>query len=297
MSAPLRRARASAPILVTGVPRSGTTWVARWLAGGEHMALPGREPMNPRGGYALGGTLDGWARLTTLTPRQSRAVRASYRGLNPWVLSRYGHRQLSAALPSRRVVVKDPFALLSLPALAAATGAHPVVVFRHPGAVLASYRRMGWSSDTEEVQSLLEQARADGMDVADLPRAPGDSPEAMGRFWATLHDIALWDCDRAGLAPTIVSHAELATSGHDGGRVLCDHLGVTWTEEMAAELDREGGAGTSSTDGDSLHRFDRSPVAVADAWRAQVDPEEIVTVERVTAATRARLDSSRLRLS
>ena len=59
------------PILVTGVPRSGTTWLARWLAAGAGMALPGREPMNPHGrSYALAGTLTGWVRLSEPTPRQ-----------------------------------------------------------------------------------------------------------------------------------------------------------------------------------------------------------------------------------
>ena len=44
---PERMLRRPPPILVTGVPRSGTTWLARWLARGGGMALTGREPMNP----------------------------------------------------------------------------------------------------------------------------------------------------------------------------------------------------------------------------------------------------------
>ena len=37
--------------------------------------------MNPRGKqYALGGTLDGWTRLTDPTPRQRLLLRAAYRG-------------------------------------------------------------------------------------------------------------------------------------------------------------------------------------------------------------------------
>ena len=64
-----RNRRRGRPILVTGVPRSGTTWLARLLAGSPGTALAGREPMNPRGRqYALGGTLTGWARLSDLTP-------------------------------------------------------------------------------------------------------------------------------------------------------------------------------------------------------------------------------------
>src|SRR5680860_1295625 len=104
------RATAS-PILVTGIPRSGTTWLARLLATASRTALTGREPMNPRGRqYALGRTLDGWTCLQQLSDRQRRAMWTAYHGVNPWVYSKYGRRQWLAPLPWTRVVVKDPYA-------------------------------------------------------------------------------------------------------------------------------------------------------------------------------------------
>ena len=88
------------PILVTGVPRSGTTWLARLLALSPATALAGREPMNPRGRqYALGGSLDGWARLTDPSPYQRFLLRSAYRGWNPMVYSRFGTRQWAGPLP------------------------------------------------------------------------------------------------------------------------------------------------------------------------------------------------------
>ena len=61
------------PILVTGVPRSGTTWLARQLANASGSSMTGREPMNPHGKqYALGGTIDAWARIVDPTPKQRR---------------------------------------------------------------------------------------------------------------------------------------------------------------------------------------------------------------------------------
>lgn len=289
--------RSREPILVTGVPRSGTTWLARWLAEGEHMALPGREPMNPRGNsYALGGTVTGWTRLTAPTPAQRRRLRLAYRGLNPLVYSRYGHRQLAASLPGRRVVIKDPFAVLSLPALVAITDAHPVLVYRHPGAVLASYRRMGWTPDMDELEAVVGEARADGLDVPHPPRLPVDSAAAMGHFWATLHEIALTDVARAGVRLTVVSHSELAASGERGGRRLATRLGVAWTSGMAAELAREGG-GEAAAEGQTLHQFDRAPVAVAEAWRRRLDDDDVAAVEAVSSSTMAKLEDLRLPLA
>ncbi len=286
------------PLLVTGVPRSGTTWLARWLADGRRMSLPGREPMNPRGrNYALAGTLPGWARLTDPTARQRRALVTSYRGLNPLVYSRYGARQWTGALPGTRLVIKDPFALLSIPAVVRHTGAQPLIVYRHPGAVLASYQRMGWTPDMAELQAILEQARADGgPDLPDLP-ADGEAPpaEAMGLFWACLHELALGDLDRTGTEAVIVAHHELAGSGPEGGRRLADRLDVEWTAQMESELAKEANANEGKPT--QLHNFDRAPALVAEAWRAKLDDADVLEIERVTEGTRARLAERRIRLS
>jgi hypothetical protein len=261
------------------------------------MSLPGREPMNPRGrNYALAGTLPGWARVTDPTAKQRRALRASYHGLNPLVYSRYGYRQAGALLPGTRLVTKDPFALLSIPAVVGVTGAVPVLVYRHPGAVLASYRRMGWTPDRDEIQSIVEASRAaGGPDLPDLPQESDSSPaEAMGHFWARLHDLALSDVDETGVDVVVVAHHELAVSGPTGGRRLADRLQVTWTEEMESELAKESSVSEGSPT--ELHNFDRAPALVADQWRSKLTPAEIEDIERVTETTRRRLEAGRLRL-
>jgi hypothetical protein len=295
------------PILVTGVPRSGTTWLARWLAHGRGMALAGREPMNPRGRqYALGGTLPGWARLTEPTARQRRGLALAYRGLNPFVYSRYGTRQWAAPWPGTRMVIKDPFAVLSIPAVVRVTSALPVLVYRHPGAVLASYRRMGWTTDLDEVQRLVEQARAEGgPDLPDLPRdGEVDDVEAMARFWSTLHTLALEDAAATGTKVLVVAHSELAASDPDEGRAFADTLGIRWTPAMAAELapedegrqETEPPAEAETVSSSALHRFDRAPSAVADAWRRHVAPADLERIEAATEPVRARLDSERIPL-
>lgn len=289
-----------APVLVTGVPRSGTTWLARELAASPGTALGGREPINPRGRqHALAGTLDGWARLTTPTARQRRALALAYRGADPRVFSRYGHRQWAAPLPWTRVVVKDPFALLSLPAVVATTGARPVLVLRHPAAVLGSYRRMGWSPDLEELAGVLAAA-GDVRDPAGEPLhlpAPGTvgEAEAMASFWHVLHALALADAaSLPGLV--VVDHEDVAAADGCVLAALRADLGLAAPADTPADTPAAptGSAGDTSDAGD-LHRLDRSPEQAATAWRAHVDPEELAVVERVTASTRARLAELRLR--
>ncbi len=285
------------PILVTGVPRSGTTWLARLLATSPGVALAGREPMNPRGRqYALGGTLDGWSRLTELTRRQRFLLRASYRGVNPFVYSRFGMRQWAGPLPRTRLVVKDPYAMLSTAAVASATGAVPVLVYRHPGAVLSSYRRVGWTPRLDELARVVATARTTdrGADLPSIPEPGQVSPaEEIGLFWAALHELALADAARAGTV--IVSHTELATGGVGAGRILAERLGLSWSPAMAAELSKESSGRPAPAA--RLHNFDRSPASVAEEWRSRLDDEEIRRVEQVSADTLAGLDRARLRLS
>lgn len=298
---------ASAPILVSGMPRSGNTWLARLLATASGTALTGREPMNPRGRqYALAGTLPGWASVQTLTPRQSRALRTCYRGLNPMVYSRYGRRQWAAALPGTRTILKDPFAMLSLPAVVGATDAKAVLVYRHPGAALTSYRRMGWAPDLTELQVVIEARRRAGLDavpVTDLPRPDETSePEAMGLFWGALYRMTLNDVDRTpGLV--VLSHPEIAGGGIPAGRALFAELGLTWTDESAAELARgSGGSGDAGSgaapagDEQNLHNFDRDPGEVASSWRRRLEQAEIDAVESVTEQVRADLHAARFDL-
>lgn len=261
------------------------------------MALTGREPMNPRGRqYALGGTLDGWTRLTHPTPRQRRALALSFAGLNPMVYSRYGARQLTAPLPWTRLVVKDPFAMLSVPVIVEETGALPVIVYRHPGAVLASYRRMGWTPDLDEVQAVLTEARSTGgPDLPDFPDHGSLTPaEAMGHFWSALHELGMRDIDSCNIDHVVVAHHELARSGPTGGRRLCARLGIGWNPALELQIGQEAGSETGSAT--ALHNFDRAPVEVAEAWRSHLEPDEVEQVEAVSAATLRRLEQRSLPL-
>ncbi len=285
------------PILVSGMPRSGTTWLGRLLATAPGTALLGREPMNPHEGqYRMGGSVSGWAALDSLSSAQQRALRLAFRGLNPMVLGRYGRRQWAAPMPWTRVVVKDPFAMLSLPTVTRVTGAVAVLLYRHPGAVLASYRRMNWQPDLDELRPLLAAHRGVyGATGPELPR-PGDASfaEAMGSFWAGLYEMAL-DRVGGGPAPVVVSHEELAGGGVPAAKRLFQHLSLRYGEGTEEELRRENALAPGAADS-RLHNLDRAPSTVAGLWRSTVDAADVELIEQVTHTVLARVQSARLPL-
>jgi hypothetical protein len=274
--------------------------------------------MNPRGNqYALAGTLSAWTRLTEPTPKQRRALHTTYLGLNPRTYGRYGRTQWRAPLPTTRIVIKDPFAMLSVPCITAVTGARGVQLYRHPGAVLASYRRMGWRPDLAEMSSFGDAATTAGPLVAKLwgkdPSHLGDT-DAMGVFWSILTTIALDDMEQTP-GTVMVSHQEIAAGGRGAGERLFAELGLEFSRETALELGTESPgehteqpAGRATADSGTgmapdprtaraLHSFDRNPVEVAKAWRKHVTPADLTRIELITAPVRERAELVRLRLS
>jgi hypothetical protein len=175
------------------------------------------------------------------------------------------------------------------------------MVYRHPGAALASYRRMGWAPDLEELQPLVrahQQVRPQQPAIPDLPRpAQVSEAEAMGRFWSALYSMALSDLTEHP-GTLVISHEEIAGGGAYAAKRLFAALGLTWTSLSESELtddpapqQRAGDAG-----GRQLHNFKRPPAAVATSWRAHVTPAEVELVESITAPVLQRLDETRVML-
>ena len=235
--------------------------------------MPGREPMNPRGRqFALGGTIDAWVRRETFPPHEAAVLRRCYAGREPRTFSRFGIHQWAAPLPTTRIVIKDPFALLSVRAIHDTAGALPVLLYRHPASVLASYRRMGWTADTDEMVALGGPKPADDGDLA-----------AMAAMWAWCHEIALRDLDRID-SGVVVSHHAMTVGGLDAHRALCTLLALEPPRapraDSAAEKRREG----------VLHDFDRSSDAIEEGWRQQVSDDELAAMGELVAPIWAELE-------
>lgn len=244
--------------------------------------------MNPRSGqFALGGTVHGWTEIDVPSSRQARLLRRCYRGHEPRTFSRYGRKQWTAVLPWATTIVKDPFALLSVPAIVRTTGAVPIVVYRHPGAVLASYRRMGWTANVEEIRLL--QSWAPGP-------APLDDVAAMIELWNFLHGRVLtW----LPLVPdaVLVSHAELSLGGAAALDVVRRRCGLRPLAGSRAAVSAGKAAGPGTPAVAELHRFQRRADEVANGWRTRLREEELARLEQETAGTWDALQSRRLTLT
>ena len=202
---------AATPVLVTGMPRSGTTWLARELARARRSGLPGREPMNPREGqFALGGTVSGWTQLDA-ADRPAGAPAASL------LLRPRAARTTAATAPSSGLpLAVDPHDRQGpvRPALGPRDRAH------HRG---RSRRRL------PPRRRRARELSADGLDRgrrAEMRRLqgrtdppPADDVTAMTEFWTFLHERVLEWLPRVSVGGRRVPRRALARWRACGGEV------------------------------------------------------------------------------
>lgn len=194
------------PILVTGSPRSGSTWVGNVLALDRNSGYV-HEPFNNhcppglcRAGLhdftyitaenealyldALSDTL-AWRYSTTAELRTLRTPRGLARLARDFAYFE-AMRQRGA-----RMIVKDPLAIFSADWLAQRFGAQVVVIIRHPASFVASMRAAGFVMHFKSLHSqprLIEERLAPFAEaIAAATPNPSDSIAANTLLWNVLH--------------------------------------------------------------------------------------------------------------
>lgn len=149
------------PIYITGSPRSGTTWVGKVLALDQTLGYI-HEPFNQD--HNLG-------RLPKHLPANYfYLTKENDREIQPWIegLLRYDYHPIRGILfnrglrergahfkewmrfnrfkrEKRRPLLKDPIGIFSTPWFAQEFNAMPIILIRHPAAVISSFLRLNWN--------------------------------------------------------------------------------------------------------------------------------------------------------
>jgi hypothetical protein len=304
-------AAATPPILVTGMPRSGTTWVATMLAATRRVVYV-NEPLNPQ--HPPGGSpgvlnvrvterfqyittangdayADAYAHLLGLRYRLGAELRVNRR---PADIARAGHtasRFALGRLTSRRPLIADPFAVLSARWFARRLGCRVVLVVRRPEAVVSSRKRLGWAFDPRTLRS---QPLLDAELLAPLEDEhpglfePRDGIVDQGaQLWAILH-LAVARIRREAPEVMVVRHEDLSLDPVAGFRGLADRLGLPFEPRLESTVRRAtSAANPSELDAGDPHRTRLNSVANLDNWRGRLTQDEIARVRELTAPAAA----------
>ena len=292
------------PILVTGSPRSGSTWVGNVLALDRNSGYV-HEPFNNhcppglcRAGLhdftyitaenealyldALSDTL-AWRYSTAAELRTLRTPRGLARLARDFAYFE-AMRQRGA-----RVIVKDPLAIFSADWLAQRFGAQVVVIIRHPASFVASMRAAGFIMHFKSLHNqprLIEDRLAPFAEaIAAATLNPSDSIEANTLLWNVLHHHI--DQLRSEHSDWIfVRHEDLSRDPVTSFGELFDRLGLDFSETVRTSLDQfttdPGALGRLSLFGNKRRTMRNSQESMT-YFRKRLMPEQIDQIRRDAA--------------
>lgn len=241
------------PLLVTGLPRTGTSWVGKMLEASREVVYV-NEPLNPghppgRSPGVLDATVthqyqyicrdneDGWL------PAFRHTVGLRYRWLaelrrnrKPYDLARlakYGTNFTLGRLRGRRALLDDPFAVLSVRWFVERFGARAIVLVRDPVSMVASYRRLGWRVRFAELlgQPLLvrDLLGDDAATLRELARAGATTDEVVrtAHLWRVVYGVV--DRHYRRLPGVVIQpYEELVRAPQVTFRTMYGHCGLSY---------------------------------------------------------------------
>lgn len=283
----------ASPILVTGGPRSGTTWVGRMLA-----LAPGvgyiHEPFNPTTDAGISGRpfvrffqYVTPANEAAYAPHLERSLRFSYdlRRQLPNVRSARAAGRTAADLGTfvrlhlakARPLVKDPIAVFSAGWLADRFGMDVVVTIRHPAAFVASFIGVGYRHDFNsflaEPDLIADYLAPFEGEIRHFAEQPGDPIDEAVLLWRLVY--ATVDRYRAKRATwQFVRHEDLSLDPVDGYAALYAALGLEFTDR-ARDAIREHSSAKNPDRLEEKHAVRLDSRASLSGWRRSLAEEDV----------------------
>jgi Sulfotransferase domain len=287
-------------ILVTGAHRTGTTWVGKMLSANPHTAYIS-EPLNV---WHRPGVLS--ARLTHWYTYICAENESAYLAPFMEVLSYHYHlldeikairsrkdllrmgRDLGifcrGALMRQIPVLKDPFAIFSLPWFIERLNCRVVVTVRHPAAFANSLKRLNWLFDFGDLlhqpllmRDYLEPYRKD-MQSVKADDIIGQASLLWNIIYCTIHVV-----HQRIPAIKIVRHEDLSLDPVSGYRTLYQSLGLDFTSRVEQTiLNSSSSENPTELSQKKTHSVKLDSRANLDNWKRRLASDEIGRIRRVT---------------
>jgi Sulfotransferase family len=284
---------AARPLLVTGAPRSGTTWVGHMLA-----LAPGvgylHEPFNPTTDPGIAGRpfthFFGYvssANEARVAPHLERALGFSYdlrrqlstvrspRALGRTTRDLRTYRRFRAS--NARPLMKDPIAVFSAVWLADRFGMDVVVTIRHPAAFVASFTGLGYRHDFNtflaEPQLLVDYLGPFESDIRRFAAKPGDPVDEAVLLWRLVyHTVDRYRTERPDWL--YVRHEDLSLDPVDRFREIYRALGLAFTDGVRGAIAEHSSSDNPGRLTES-HGIRLDSRASLEGWRSRLTADEV----------------------
>jgi hypothetical protein len=303
------------PIHVAGMARAGTSWVAEMLrAAGGFVHL--NEPFNPKRPpgrspgilnadvpvgyvYVTDHNADGFRAALRDTFRFRYRYLAELRQNRSWFdlakMAKYSGAFAMGALRRKRPLLDDPYASLAAPWIAEEFDGQVAVLVRHPAAMVASYRKLGYRAhfrhfldQPQLMADYLEPWRTEMEALVDTD----DRVTQVATFWKLLHFVLADMADRSDRLH-VVRYEDLCADPEGAHESLFARMGLEFNAAARAEV-VAGTQGNSRNQSHSwrvsrhggLSRTAFRPMdskAMIRAWEKTITPIEAARIRAITA--------------
>ena len=289
------------PVLVTGSPRSGTTWVGHMLAASPQLFYI-HEPFNPdheRGfsnvvfkhhqayinestekpylkpiGRMLNGRYDLLAAI--LAGRSLVDIKKAWAKKQQW--DHYRRRGV-------RILMKDPIALMSAGWMARRFDLHVVMMIRHPAAVVASLKRLNWGFDPTQwalsqphlLQDYLSPLEGE---LRCLAERPADIVEQAALLWKTAYHVVLQYMQEF---PDWIylKHEDVSADPVTAYENLYSRLGLDFTPQVKARIVDHSDPSNPTQSKSKKFQIKLSSKEVISKWKDTLSALEITRIKSI----------------
>ncbi len=293
-----------APILVTGMHRSGTTWVGKTLAADPRQVGYISEPLNRlhRPGVMRAAVSYWYPYIHTGNERRFLRPVQEMLGfryhLGREILSLRSRKDVGrmlrdagifvrARLFGARPLLKDPFAIFSLPWFAQRFHARIAVTVRHPAAVVSSLKRLQWRFEVEDL--LAQPALMQGplqpfrRELQAVVEEEADLITRGALLWKVVYAVVRGYREADTFPLQLVRHEELALAPMDGFRALYATMGLRYTPRVQAYIRQSTGAENPTEAGpENVFAVHLDSRASLKNWRKRLTPHEVRRIREIT---------------
>ncbi|HUI88912.1 MAG TPA: sulfotransferase [Anaerolineales bacterium] len=288
------------PILVTGAHRTGTTWVGKMLSANSQAAYIS-EPLNvwhrpgvlrccvkywylyiaEKNEYEYFSAFNELLRYRYHLFDEIKSLRSSKdlfrmgRDLGIFARGRLMHR---------RPLLKDPFAVFSLPWFVERLNCRAVVTIRHPAGFASSLKRLNWPFDFSDLwnQPLLMQDHLEPYREVMQAMKQDDIIGQASLLWTLVYRVVHSIRQRIP-SIQIVRHEDLSLDPVSGYRALYQALGLDFTSQVERTiLNSSSSENPTEVSRKKMHAVRLDSRANLGNWKRRLTSDEIARVRAVT---------------
>lgn len=287
-----------APILITGAHRSGTTWVGKVLSQDPQIAYVSeplhldhslgvlKQPVDTWYQYICDENGEQFYSAYQDTIRFNYQLRDGLKNIKDFTSAGKLVRDLfsfsSNRLYDKRILLKDPFAVVSVPWFLDQLNARVVIMVRHPLSFVSSLHRLGWQFDFENIlqQPLLMRDYLESFrdDMIQVKQQNEDIISQGILLWKMIYSIVEQYKDQ-GLNVMIIRHEDLSRTPQKIFVEICDYLGIVSSENINKAIHRSTqNSNPSELEENYEHTIYLNSVKSLSNWKKRLKESDVLRI-------------------